>query len=402
MLQKLINRLLKPRHFWRGVNFDELSEIYASMFLRSLALSITAIFVPIYLYKIGFSLNSIFLMYVIWFASRIFFDYLIAKIIGAFGPKHTIAFATVLHIVYLMMLMTVQDLHWPLFLIALVGSFATATFVLAFEVDFSKVKHPEHGGKELGYEQMFERVGAIAGPLIGGLVATFIDPRYTLALAIIVLCGSLVPIFMSAEPVHTHKQIIFKGFPYRRHWRDFISATALSTENVVSGIAWPIFIAVFFLTKDTFAQLGILTSVSTAVALLAIYTIGKLVDEHKGGMLLKLGCICNAILHLFRPFVTGVGQILGINIINEPVTVAYRLPFLKGRFDAADQIVGYRALYFMITDMFAAAGNTVLWFFLWAATAINGAQWALKSSFFIAALCSLAIMTQRFAALRDN
>lgn len=400
MLQKIIKNILEPRHFWRSVGFDELSEIYASMFLRSFALSIIAIFVPIYLYTIGYSLSSIFFMYFIWFLSRIFFDFIIVKMISLFGPKHTIAFATVLHIVYLAMLITIQDLKWPLILVALIGSLATATFVIAFEVDFSKIKHSEHGGKELGYVQIFERIGAIAGPLIGGLIATFIDPRYTIALAIIVLCGSLVPIFMSAEPTHTHKKILFKGFPYRRHRYDFISSFAFSAENMITIFAWPIFISVVFLTTDTFAKLGILMSVSTAVALLATYAIGKLVDEHRGGMLLKFGVICNAILHLFRPFITGAGQILGINLINEPLTVAYRLPYLKGRFDAADQVVGYRALYFMINDIFSSLGNLIIWFFIWLTSVFIDPIWSLKASFIFAAIFSLLIMLQKFPALK--
>lgn len=401
MLQKIIDRILRPRHYWRSIDFDELSEIYASMFLRSLALSIIAVFVPIYLYKIGFSLTSIFAMYTIWFIARIFVDLVIVKMIGAFGPKHTIAFATVLHIVYLAMLMTIQDLHWPLALIALVGTFAASAFVIAFEVDFSKIKHTEHGGKELGYVQIFERVGAVCGPLIGGMVASFIEPRYTIALAIVILCGSLVPIFMSAEPTHIHKRIVYRGFPYRRHVYDFISSAAFSTENTITIIAWPIFISVVFLTTNTFAKLGILTSISTAVALLAIYAIGKLVDKRRGGLLLKIGTISNALMHVLRAFATSVGQVLGINIVNEPVTVAYRLPYLKGRFDVADQVVGYRALYFMINDIFAAIGNTILWGFMWIASIVINPIWSLKVSFIFAAVFSLLIMTQRFPALKD-
>lgn len=67
MIQKIINTLLEPRHFWRTVGFDELSEIYTSQMLRSLAASLVGIFVPIYLYKIGYSLVAICFMFLIWF-----------------------------------------------------------------------------------------------------------------------------------------------------------------------------------------------------------------------------------------------------------------------------------------------------------------------------------------------
>jgi hypothetical protein len=400
MLQKIIRRILLGRHYWRHVGFDELSEIYASMFLRSFALSLIAIFVPVYLYKIGYSVQSILLMYVVWFASRMFFSALVTRVINSIGPKHCIAFGTVLHIAYLSMLMTIQDLHWPLLLTAVLGSLANSAFVLAFEVDFSKVKHTEHGGKELGYVQTFERIGAVLGPLAGGIIANFTDPRYTITLAIIMLCGSLIPIFMSSEPTHTHKKMYIAGFPFKRHLRDFISASALGVENTISLIIWPLFISIYFFTTNTFAKLGLVTSLGTAVALLAIYSIGRLVDDQRGRLLLNVGAISNAIVHIFRPFVTGLGQIIGLSIINEPVTAAYRIPYLKGRFDAADQVVGYRAVYFMINDIFNNFANTIIWSVLFILSLTVSELHALQFSFIIAVFASLLIMTQKFSSLR--
>jgi MFS family permease len=401
MLQKFIHKLFRKRHYWRTIGFDELSEIYTSMFLRSFALHIIGIFVPIYLYKIGFSLESVFFWIMCWYIFRIFYTFLSAKIIAKIGPKHSIALATVIYIVYLSLLMTIKDLGWPLIILAAIGSLGTALFMIAFEVDFSKVKHSEHGGKELGYEQIFEKVGAVVGPLMGGLIATFIDPRYTIALAIVVLCISLIPLFASAEPTHVRQKIIFKGFPMKRHKRDFISGAVFNNENMITIIIWPIFIAVTILETNTFAVLGVLAAVGTTIALLASFTIGKLVDEQKGGLLLKSGVIVNAITHIFRPFANSITQVLGINLINEPTTIAYRLPYLKGRFDAADSLPGYRIIYFSLIDMFSSILTVVLWLIICLITFVSDPIVAMKWSFIIAAGLSLLILTQRFAALRQ-
>jgi hypothetical protein len=74
MLQKAIHKILKPRHFWRDIGFNELSELYTSMLIRSLATSLIGLFVPIYLYKLGYSVRSIFLFFIIFFSVRIFCD----------------------------------------------------------------------------------------------------------------------------------------------------------------------------------------------------------------------------------------------------------------------------------------------------------------------------------------
>ena len=86
MLQKLINSVLRPRHFWRNVGFDELSELYASMLLRSLALSLIGLFVPIYLYKLGYSITDILGFFTVFFLIRIPVDIVVAFIVGRIGP----------------------------------------------------------------------------------------------------------------------------------------------------------------------------------------------------------------------------------------------------------------------------------------------------------------------------
>lgn len=400
MFQKIIKRLFYKRHYWRDVGFDDLSKIYSNMFLRSFALSVISVFVPVYLYKIGFSVVSILTMYIFWFLFRIAFSPLVAKLISIFGLKHTVALATVAHIVYLTMLMTIQDLHWPLISVALVGSLAAVTFLIAHEVNFSRIKDVENGGKELGFVQIFEKLGTVIGPLAGGLLANYTDPRYTLGLAITILTGSLIPIFLSTEPNFTYKRVVFKRFPFKRHRRDFYSSAALTVENTISTVIWPFFISITVFTSNTFAKLGLIASLSTVVALIAIYSIGKLVDEEKGGMLLNAGAISNSILHLFRPFVGGIGQVIGVGIVNEPVTTAYRLPYLKGRFDAADQVIGYRVLYFSVTDMLANVANVLVWSLLLIIALIKEPIFSLKVSFFIASVASLLIMSQKFRSLR--
>ena len=399
MLQKIIKKLFQRHHFWRTNGVNELTEIYASQFLRALAASLSGIFVPIFLYKSGFSVAAICLMFIAWFASRFLWAYVSARIIGSLGPKHGIALSVVLQIVYLAFVLTVSSLHWPIWLLGLIGSFAYCLFLMSFNVDFSKVKHTTHGGKELSFVSICERVGAIAGPIIGGLIATYYNPSYTIMLAIVVLFLSLIPIFMSAEPTRTKQSIILAGFPMRRHKRDFIVGAAFQLENTISINIWPLFLGIFVLVSNTYAYLGLLASVSTLVGIFVVYLIGHLVDNNKGRLLLNIGAISNSIIHMLRPFVSTIGQAFGVNIINEPITAMYRLPFLKGMFDASDSVPGYRIAYYMIFEWYVAFANTIFWSFLYFASILWTDYRALQLAFIIAAVMSLLITRQKFATL---
>ena len=400
MVQKIIYNLIGRRHFWRTVSFGELSEIYASQFLRSLATSLIGIFVPIYLYNIGYSLQDIALLFLLWFLFRYPVAYYGAKIIGLFGPKHGIALSVVLQIVYLSFILSAESLHWHIWIIALAGSAANGLFIMAFNIDFSKIKHTEHGGKELGYLQIFERVGAVIGPLVGGIIAGWFDPRYTVMLAILVLFGSLIPIFMSAEPMRVNQRITLKGFPLKRHRRDFMVGMAFQLENVISIVIWPLFLGIFVLVDRTYESLGLLASVSTASAIIAVYIIGKLIDDSKGRKILNIGAIGNAILHAIRPLVNTPLQAFGINILNEPLTAMYRMPFLKGMYDASDSVPGYRVAYFMLYEWGIATVNVAFWSIVYMLLAVTSDKLTLQITFIIAAVCSLLITKQKFNALR--
>lgn len=400
MVQKAIKKIIERRHFWRTVGFDELSEIYTSQMLRSLAASLVGIFVPIYLYKIGYSLTAICFMFLVWFLIRPLWAYISARIIAAWGPKHAIAVSVILQIIYLTLILTLESRGWPLWLIGIVGSFCYGLYMMAFQVDFSKIKHTEHGGKELSYLQMFERIGAVLGPLIGGILATMFDPRYTVAFAILVLFASLVPIFMSKEPTRTNQHIDISGFPWRRHRRDFYVSTAFVLENVVSITIWPLFLGIYVLVANTYAVLGVLTAVSTAIALVTIFAIGKLIDKNHGKRLLNTGAYFNAILHLTRPFVATPLAAFGVSIMNEPATAMYRMPFMKGKFDASDSVPGYRIVYFMLSEIVSGMGNVIFWGLLILAINLGTEKLALQLAFILGALLSIAITRQRFAALQ--
>jgi MFS family permease len=272
--------------------------------------------------------------------------------------------------------------------------------MMAFQVDFSKIKHTEHSGKEISFLQMFERIGAVLGPLIGGILATVFNPRYTIILAIIILLGSLVPIFMSKEPTRINQKITIQGFPWRRHQRDFIVSSAFILENVVSVTIWPLFLGVFVITTNVYAVLGILTAVSTAVALVTILAIGKLIDKQYGKRLLNIGAYINAAVHLLRLFVSSALQAFGISLINEPVTAMYRMPFMKGRFDASDSVPGYRIVYFMLVEWVNAVGNVIFWAIVIAMLAVWPDKLALQATFVIGAILSICITRQRFTALQ--
>ena len=384
------------------MKFDELAEVYTSMSLRSFGFGVIGIFVPIFLYKNGVDLTGIFLFYTLFFALRIPMAYMVAYIVARIGPKHTIAVSTVLLVGFLMQLLSYPDFKWPLAMLAFSFTLANGLFFVAYNTDFSKIKSNKHGGKELGWLYIFERAGSALGPLIGGLLATFVSPQVTIGFAMLVLLGSLIPLFLTNEPVKTHQHITFKNFKWRRHKRDFVSLSAFNIENVATGVMWPLLIAVFIFTEDTYAKLGGIVAVAMVLSMVGARMFGKIIDNKKGYYLLKYGVYLNAVTHSVRSFITAGGGAVAVSLLNEPTTLSYRMPLVKGFYDAADSEEGYRIVYLVVAEMITAGAKSLYCAALLVASYYFDPVNVLRYSFIIIAIVSLGILLQRFPALRKE
>ncbi len=402
MIKQTIHRLLKHRHFWREVGFDELSEIYVSMMFRSLALSLTGIFVPLYMLKQGYSVHDTMWLIACYFIFRsIFFDLFAGFLVAKIGPKHTILSSYLLLIISTGFFLTLPSMHWPLWLVGGIWGGTSSLFCIPFHVDFSKIKHKAHGGKELGYVKIMEKFGGVIGPLIGGIVATLWGGQYIFLVAIVMLVAGGLPLLRTGEPVATNQKLHFRNFSLKKMRRDIFSFGGYGVELTITGSIWPLFLATTILTSGAaYAKLGMLASISVIASMLAAYTIGKLIDSHRGRILLRFGAIANSLVHLFRPFVATYPVALATNIANEGVTVSYQMPYTKGMYDRADEVPGHRIVYFVIMEMTSSIAKAVVWIGFTLLTLKYTDYTVLNIGFLVGALASLIIVTEKFRALR--
>lgn len=388
------------RHPWRFVGFDELSELYTSTMLRSLGLSLIGIFVPYYLYTLGISVPTILLFLAGVYGSRLLFNVVSGYVVAYIGPKHTILASNLFQIATLSLLLTYASVHWPLWLLALLNGAALSLFFVAYHVDFSKVIHSDHGGKELGFMTIMERIGAALGPLIGGVIATVFGPQYTIAAAIAMFIGAVIPLFLSAEPTKLHQKLSFRGLPYRKLSRDFISRFAQGVDTSASLVMWPFYAAVVLLTVNTYASVGLVTSLGIIASILAAHFIGRVVDRQKGRVLLNWSVALNSLIHVARPFAGGFSGAVAINTANEAVTAGYMMPYTKGMYARADDLPGFRIVYIIMVEIAVDAGKVSLFLVAWALTFVMEPLHAIAVSFVVAGFLTLLIATQNFPALR--
>jgi len=404
MIQTIIHRLLARRHFWRYATFGEVAELYASRTMRILAQQMIGLFIALYLYEQGYSIVFIAAYMAICFGFRAIIAYPSAKFVAWFGPKHGILMGNLLYIPALIGFSLVPSFGIPA--LAVFGFFQSVSMViydLSYLVDFSKVKHADHAGKEIGYMQILERFTASISPFVGGAIAFLLSPEIMMWFSALLFATASAPLFRTREPVRSHQKLSFGGFPWRMARRSVVAETAIGFDNFASLGVWALFLAIVVFAgsgSDIYLKIGFFVSVTVLTSFLAAYSFGRIIDWRHGGDLLKIATIANAATHLFRPFVSTPAGVVAANVSNEVATTGYSMAFIRGIFDTAD-ISRHRIVYLYFIEvalnigaMFAALVLLVL------ALVLPDITHALQLFFVVTAAYFLIVLGARFHLYR--
>ncbi len=406
MLKKLIYRLLEKRHYWRYVDFSELAELYASRMLRLTAVSMVSVLVVIYLYQQGYSFVFIMLYCSAYLLIRGLLSMPAAWLVARIGPKHGTLVSNLLYVPGLALLAGLPQYGVPALLIfGLLQAASVTLYDIAYFVDFSKVKHDDHVGKELGFMNIVDRASTSLSPLIGGVIAFWFGPQATMWAAAALFAVAAAPLLFTPEPTKTHQKLLFRYYNWRDTWKGMMAQFAVGIDFGASASLWSLYVAIaIFGTASNlvYAQIGALASVTIIASLVFSRMFGALIDRKKGGQLLKYSVWSNAILHVLRPFVgtpAGVGL---VNVANQAVTNGYNMPFVRGMFDVADNVPGYRIVYLSYMELFFALGSSVFFLVVGLLALYFPEVISMQVGFVLAGLGSLGVLGHSFPALRRS
>lgn len=404
MIRQFIHKLLLRRHFWRYATFSEVSELYASRLMRMLAINISVTFMGVFLYQNGYSILFILAFWGAFFLFKAAVAIPAAAYAARFGPKHGIFLSNILYIPSILAFSFVPTHGITVMMIAIFfQGMSVALYDLCYMIDFSKVKSVEHAGKQIAVMNMLEKGAKGVSPFLGGLLAFLAGPQVVMWVAALLFLLSSIPLFKTAEPMVVGRKLSFKGFPWRGAFRSIVAEVAIGFDAVSSGTVWALFIAVVILGVGTgnevYAELGVLVSVSLFAALAVSYVFGKIIDNKRGGVLLKAGVIANSLVHITRPFTASSMYAASVNVANETATTAYMMPYLRGLFDTAD-LLGKRVAFLGLTEVALNIGAALAAAAVYGMVLLLGDVSGMRSFFFVAAIVGMGILVSKFRLYR--
>src|SRR3990167_3057702 len=191
-------------HQFKHLFARNLFEIYFLLAFRALGFSFIGIFIPLYLsIELGFPFSSV----IYYFMAM------------------TLAFA-------------LGSYFFPsLYLLAaILKGFSMGIFWMGFHIDVAVYSHKKTIGKESGTIHLSSILGAIVGPLIGGLVLYYYTFTVLFSLAILAFIISLVPMLFSKE-LYVKTAFDFRSLFVREHIKYFFGYFAQGVRVTVLTVA---------------------------------------------------------------------------------------------------------------------------------------------------------------------
>lgn len=321
------------------------------------AVSSIALFEPIYLHSLGWSLASICGFYLAIYVLTFFLMPIGARYVGRLGFQHAILFSSPFLIVYFLALYAIP--RHPVFIGLAVAAFAVQKMLYwpAFHAEMAKYGHDGERGREVSNLASLSSFAMILGPTFGGvLIGLYGFPVAFVAASLLILASNIPLVSIPEERTR-------EGFAYlpaikrvfAKENRGQLVALSGFGEEFVSAAVWPIFL---FITLKGFASTGVVVSVSILLTSLTMLFIGRLSDLQSRHAVLRTGAIFTSFSWLLRPFLLGPTGVLAGDFFYRASRTLLGIPMMAVIYERVNKGPFFERL--MLIDMASVLGKAIM------------------------------------------
>ncbi|MBW3015007.1 MFS transporter [Candidatus Woesearchaeota archaeon] len=319
-------------HHWHYIKSD-IASMYVNNALRTFAVSLIGIFIPIFLLKKGFFLNQIIIYFIVMFLSMGLFAIMAGILAEKFGLKHIIFISTPMSIIFFLILFYIDRIPSLLNLLAVYEGILSALYWIPFNSLFAKYSSKKRRGEQTGYLLSIPKLTAIAAPTIGGVIIVFSGYNALFIAIAILLAISVVPLFYSND-VKPHIKFSFEKILFKKNLKETFAFMFDGQRYVILTIIWPIFI--YFLSTDILS-LGLAGTATTLGAVIFPIVIGKLTKKISLKSILKIGGITSFVVWIYALFPRNISYILVLTLLMSIFSIMIELPFITIIFEKASR-----------------------------------------------------------------
>lgn len=350
-----------PHHRVSGI-----TALFISSTLHSFALSLTGIFIPLYVLQLTGSLGSVFLFFALYALTIVLNELPAAHIVERFGFRRSGLAGSIFYILFVLSLILSARQPDFLWAAAVTLGLAVPLYWLPYHLIFAEDGKIGSFGKKVSALNILSLLAAASGPLIGGLLIAFFGFKALYFATIIFLLLSVMPFsVMQHHPIHKAPtlRVLLAYFNDKknRYWK--LGFALSHFEVLVMDVLWPVFV---FAILGSYETLGSVASATLLFSLLVMAVGGSLADRFDKRRVMRGGVWLTFLGWLLIPFSLTPGLIFLSSTFLKGVRVFFIIPFDALFYTKVAQEKTDRALTFLIfREISLHATGFIFMIFLW-------------------------------------
>lgn len=328
----------------------DVNTIYLIHSVRGFIFSLFGIFIPIYLLTLDFSLQFVFLYFIVRQIAILLTNFIVGSIANNLGLKHTMLISLPLALVYLLLLPVLDSFPnlYLFFALAILSGAQAALYWVPMHSLFARFTKTGQRSSQVGKFLSFQHIAGMLAPLIGGTITLVFSFEVLFVIAIILL---LIPIglLIYTPDIKPHIKFNFKkGFKligkYKKHY--YLTCSEIiggTTESVI----WPLF--VFLVLKDSFS-IGVIGTLLGVGTVIFSFFMGHKANRMNREKIIKIAALMLAIVWIGKFFAESTAVIYILSVASGFFVIMFSVPHLAETYELArkerhiDEFIIFREL----------------------------------------------------------
>lgn len=291
-------------HHFQFFGQKELKSLYLTSAIASFVESLIAIFIPIYLWELGFELWQILSYYLLIVTAFVVLSFALLPLIRKMSDKTLMITGLPTRVVYYFGLQFITVFPPLFFLLPVLRAFGNLFFNIGYNLDFSGSSKSSNMGKEVGARFALSDIVRFSAPFIGGVLIASVGFNTSFIIAAALLIAAVLPLFVF-PPRKVSEKLTganIRGFLTDKSLRPFrISSAGYAAEKMVGMLTWPLFI---FIAIGSVEQLGGMMTLALVAGILVTYFVGVFSDKGERRPILRASAIGRAMVWLVQGFLS--------------------------------------------------------------------------------------------------
>lgn len=352
---------LRPIHLLHFTLKRNLSEIYWTIFLRVLAISLIGIFVPIYFLEVmGVSFSQLLIYQAIVYLFVIVGYFITAFLGSKMGFPRIIMISFPLHIIFYLLLYNFETFPISIYFIGALLGFQGGLFWLSYHVDFAKFSDRKHRGEEVKFLYVIASLIGIIGPLVGGFLLHYYGFSLVFFIVIVSFLLGTFPLIRLGK-IKDHYDFSLKEVFRKEHFANSPMYMVQGIRLLASDFFWPIL--VFYLLRD-YLSLGLVFSGAAIFSSFIVWFVGNEIDKVNRKTFARFSSLIDGFVLLIKSVVSSFFQVLGIAALGGVTHAATEISFNAVAYDQPHKkhLVGFFVLREMIFTVSRIALLSIIFF----------------------------------------